>query len=453
MIDKYELARIIKEDNETPTLEFKREWYWNDKEGSNSKTGKQWGEFIKDILGLANGYLGYVGKTRYLIIGIDENDRTIHEVDYREIQALSNLIKFNKQVINKIESFAKPSLTNIKIYWMEIEQKQILVIEIPSPPSLVELVKEIQTKTKALDSGAVLLRKGQDNDSVRLASPKEFQDLNKEFDEYKKQQINGRSKLKVVKERSIEQTVLSYLNKNESFSLNSKYPKAEKNWDENIIYEVYKIQDPLGQIKYFIYIHESASQAKTFNYLKSKSIIGEDTLIVLTEKPESLEDPENRKKSLKGIFKTETVFFIDEFGYEFLYKNCISDYEPFDVSVFVESYSESDLAKQNDKTAFENLKEWYHFTSQPILAIKGYGGIGKTTLVKYFLDTIYNKDEDIGLLFIDSNAIISELSRLATSNNDIDDIFDFYQALYNSNGDGNEKKIRSKLITTFCRSR
>lgn len=41
--------------SESPILEFKQEWYWNDsteKEEMNVK----WGEFLKDLVSLFNGY-------------------------------------------------------------------------------------------------------------------------------------------------------------------------------------------------------------------------------------------------------------------------------------------------------------------------------------------------------------------------------------------------------------
>lgn len=60
--------------------------------------------------------------------------------------------------------------------------------------------------------------------------------------------------------------------------------------------------------------------------------------------------------------------------------------------------------------------------------IKGYGGIGKTTMVKQFLDDVYDTNRNIGLLFIDSNEIIDYLAHIAKSEKKIDDLYDFYLA-------------------------
>ena len=445
MIDDVELERIIQDERESPILEFKRQWYWNNSD-IDQGTPKKWGEFLKDILGLANGYLEYVGETRYLIIGVEESDKTIYNVDPQNIRILSNLNTFHQKVIQKIENHAKPSLTKIEIYWKEIEQKQILVIEIPSPPKFVELIKELQTKTRILDPGIVLIRKGQEEDSVRAASPDEIKDLEKEFNEYNKNnKNNNQNKPKIRKVRSIQKIVNSLLNMNASLSLVKE--DSIKNWETGIVFEVFKTQESWGDIKYFIYIHEDSSQVKTLNYLREESIIDTSSnLIVLTEKPEKLKKPEDRKAKLKSLFKTDKVYFIDEFAYDHLYGKCISDYEPFGVSVFVESYSDSSLSQNVEKTALERLNEWYESTAQPILAVKGYGGIGKTTLLKYFLDTIYKNNKNIGLLFIDSNHIINELNRLVNNDKNIDDIFDFYQALFNSGKYNLSEKFSQELL-------
>ena len=53
---------------ESPILEFKRQWYWDDSTPSNEMSDK-WGELLKDIIALANGYLNRAGECRYLIFG------------------------------------------------------------------------------------------------------------------------------------------------------------------------------------------------------------------------------------------------------------------------------------------------------------------------------------------------------------------------------------------------
>jgi hypothetical protein len=81
------------------------------------------------------------------------------------------------------------------------------------------------------------------------------------------------------------------------------------------------------------------------------------------------------------------------------------------------------------------------------MVVKGYGGIGKTTLVKQFLDDVYRNNEETGILFIDSNEIIGELEQIARSRNKIDDIYDFYIAQAGSQDGGEGKSFSRDLLS------
>ena len=66
-MDQQHLAQLLLKP-EGPSLEFKREFYKNYSE--KGEAGKrQRGEFIKDILSLANGDASTAGDTAYLIFG------------------------------------------------------------------------------------------------------------------------------------------------------------------------------------------------------------------------------------------------------------------------------------------------------------------------------------------------------------------------------------------------
>lgn len=447
MLDTKKIQELILK-GETPVVEFKFQWYWFDQEPDcNREKPKRWGELIKDIQGLANGYYSYAGQARYLIIGVNENNNELRNVDPRESAILEDLTQLKKKIVEKLEKFLNPAITNLEIYWVSLKKDiRVLAIEIPTPPKLVELKKELMTKTRTIDPGVYLIRKGQKKDEVRFATQEEIKDLEREIYEYhqfQKQVIEGRLSKKGPKERSIDRTVRLYIQKNESYSIASDYPVIKKDWESNIIFEVYKIEQDFGEDKFFVYLHERAAQGKTHNYLMETSLITKSLpLIVLTEKPQD-SSPEERKNNIEKIFKTKNVFFVEEFGYQFLYKDYIADYERYDVGVFVESFTDSDAAEE--RTALQILDDWYTSVSQPLMLIKGYGGIGKTTLTKYFLDSIHEKSEDIGILFIDSNEIINELTRLADIKNKIEDIFDFYEASEKIDG-ATVKKFSKELL-------
>ena len=79
-----------------------------------------------------------------------------------------------------------------------------------------------------------------------------------------------------------------------------------------------------------------------------------------------------------------------------------------------------------NRSAIAELENWYSHKAEPLMVIKGSGGIGKTTLAKQFLDRVHDVNPDSGILFIDSNEIIDDLSRMANSHKVIDNLYDFY---------------------------
>src|SRR5690606_16683816 len=92
---------------------------------------------------------------------------------------------FKKTLLQKLESCTKPALIDINVRLINIETNVLLVFEIPSPINLIELKRGFKTKTRHLDEGAVLIRKGQKTDEVRTATPDEIEGLKVEFSEYK----------------------------------------------------------------------------------------------------------------------------------------------------------------------------------------------------------------------------------------------------------------------------
>lgn len=247
-------------------------------------------------------------------------------------------------------------------------------------------------------------------------------------------------------ERSIAKTVQAYISKNSSFSLDVGFPIKHRDWAEKVIFELYKLSEELGSTKYFLYVHEGANQSKTLIYLTTNHYLKKGTpLIVLTEKPAALKESDRRKDNLKAVFSTENVFFIDDFGQQFLYKEHIQGFTPFNLPVYVESLSDTSLPG-TPESALHQLKSWYSSVSAPLVVIKGHGGIGKTTLVKQFLDEIHSATPDTGILFIDSHEIIGELEAIIRSRQKIDDIYDFYHA-QSVNQAGDTERLSKDLLS------
>lgn len=413
---------------ESPILEFKRQWYWN---GKNDNLQDAWGEFIKDIISLGNAYINYCGEDRYLIIGYDEGTNKKYNIDINKIYKLSNLNIFNKHFVKKLCKVVSPTIENIEVALMDLDGYDLLIFKIPSPVYMLELISELKTKTRHLDQGDVLVRKGKKGDSVKTATTQERKILEIQFKDYLsfssvQENINQISDDIQI---TIENTVQLYINKNSSYSYDEGYPKSFKNLSEKIYFEVYKISEQLGGQKEFLYIHENSNQSKTYGILKKEKLINDyESLIILTERPTKVNEVK-RKENIKNTFKASNVFFIDEFGYEFLYKDCFFEYQKFNLPIYVESLCAD---TEGETTALEKLEQWYRFDSLPLVVIKGYGGIGKTTIAKQFLDSVYENNKKSGLLFIDSNEIIDELARATSSTKKINDIYEFYVAQINA---------------------
>ncbi|MBO2623638.1 NACHT domain-containing protein [Shewanella algae] len=420
---------ILLEKEESPTLEFKKQWYWDDTTPPEEMADK-WGELLKDLISLANGYINKVGEHRYLIFGFSETEKKTYSLDLDKVKQLKNLTRFKKNLLQKMEKYTKPSLLDINLEEVNVGQDLLLVFEIPSPIDLIELRSELKTKTRHLDEGAVLVRKGQKTDEVRTATPGEIESLKSEFTKYREsalyKKMNTESEPS-TSEKSIEKTIQLFIDKNSSFSLADKFPVKERNWKENIIFEIYRLEDGFSGLKEFVYIHESSNQGKTLAEIKKRKLLNNlSSSIILIDRPK-IKEVERRKTNLKKLFGSEYVFFIDEFGYEHLYKDCILPYEKFNLPVYVDGLYDEDDAL--DLPAIKRLKEWFNSENEPLFVVSGHGGIGKTTLAKQFLDSVSEEDSDLGILFIDSKEIISELSRNFSIENKVSDVFDFYNAL------------------------
>ncbi len=417
--------KFLIQENESLYLEFKYEWYWKNNEKG---TVKQWGEFLKDFVALVNCYIDYVDSTKYLIIGIDENETTLEKriIDTRDF----NLDILQEKILNNLNKYFRSEdldscdYSNFTLKYYSFESKQILVIEIKPTKSLLILKKDLQDKNRTEKENNVFIRglKSNNEPEVLNASPEILEELKKKIKNYKTV-LEKEEK----KEKSIEKTVNLYVQNRQGFSLGN--PTKEKNWKENILYEIFPVKSDISNID-FIYIYDKTSQQKTYDHLKEKNLLDKEAQRwILIDN--------GLNKDLEGIkrkFEAKKIYSLDEFALKHLYGDYLTDSIYHDgnfkkqkqIQNFIEPYT-TDI--KNQKNALTILSEWFDTPLKPLMVIKGSGGIGKTTLVRYFLDKLFteNKKDNIQskILFIDSKEIINEISKQGKVNN----VYDFYEAL------------------------
>ena len=421
------LKNLINE-KESVFLEFKRDWYWNN---SEKPTDRQWGEFLKDFIALVNCNEDYTEQNKYLIIGVSEKSNKIEQrlVDTNLIDDFTpTLDKLKLKIIEKIDfyfslvSCSTPIYSNFTLSSEIINNKRILFFEIKPATEIIILHKDLQDKTRTEKKNNVFVRskKKSGDPEVTNASPETIGNLTLSLQTYKKK----RNK-EVSVEKSIEKTINLFVKNNSTYVLSDL--KQEKIWKENILYEVYKVTSDFVNID-FIYIFDKTNQKKTYNYLINKKIISDESIkYILIDN--------GLKKDINGIknkFKAKKVYSLDDFALEYLYKEHLNEDIYHDggfkkqrqIKNFIEPFTEN----SEDKNALIILSEWLDKTSKPLMVVKGYGGVGKTTLVKYFLDDIYESfnetDYKSKILFIDSKKIIDEISMQGN----VDNIFSFYKA-------------------------
>jgi len=179
-MDLSQVKHLISE-NENPKLEFKREWYTS----GESLDDKGWGEFLKDIVSLSNGNVGYVGRTAYLIIGVDDkfNDGRNRQIfDVQASGMLSETEQLRDVTLRKLQSTCSPSPPDIKLSFFDVSiDKQILIIEIPPSAGLIKLDRDLNTRGIRFRKGTVLTRIGQD---TAVAAPVEIDTLQREYQKF-----------------------------------------------------------------------------------------------------------------------------------------------------------------------------------------------------------------------------------------------------------------------------
>ncbi|MFP4792935.1 NACHT domain-containing protein [Pasteurella multocida] len=437
-----ELDRIVSI-GECGYVEYKRQWYWElDYQPNNDELQRLWGEFIKDFLSLTNANSASFGYTRFLVIGFDEKEKKYYDFSLNE--------KYFKELRNKIHSKIKKFISESSKIKYKISHEikdgiSIILIYIEQPIEIHSLCKEIQTKTLKYPINSTLGRgesSNDKNDRVVIISPEQIQELANKLSPVSNKTFNKRR-------RSIRATIDSYLERNSSFSLSDDFPKLSN--ESERYYEFYEVSHNISPHKiYFLYISENSMESTLKNFSDTFSKFLDKEISILIDKPSGTTQPEKRKNNLEKYAKSAKlkniqVYFIDEFGKKFLYKEYL---EPFlfkdgfnNTKNFIDNNVIDNSNKNSSLKAYQVISNWFKEEDSPIIVLTGIGGVGKTTLTKYFLNkNLKKQNQENYILFLDSSTLIDKLKATTVNN-----IYDLYKADLNEQAPFTEQLFKLSI--------
>lgn len=250
MLDTTFLTTLISK-SESPILEFKSQWYWNDEIEKLDKSNC-WGEFLKDFASLVNANNEYYNQNRYLIFGI-EDDGNICGVNFVELETE----KFINQLKNKIENFFN-FYPDFKIHNNIINDKKIIIFEIEQPRQILKVTKEFYDKKNICRENSIFVR--------GLSTKKDQIDIADENEIFLLQKNMGLILLdnEKISEAKIScrniKTALEYLALTKSLKIVSGFPfELESNGKVKYKGSVYSYKDDFDHQFDILYVHSSSN--------------------------------------------------------------------------------------------------------------------------------------------------------------------------------------------------
>jgi len=440
--------------NENEWLEFKCCWYEEKEEDVQDK--KRWGEFLKDFSALFNTNSKKENK-KYLIIGFDEDtgcqDYDLDKSNTR-INVFKDKVQFKKLIIKKLKNHFK----NIPIYkesselpiiseLFDIEvkivnAKKLLIFTIKKSPYLLEIKKQL-SGNETFREGSIIIRhlKVDGSPEVKNAGFDEKKIL---ISEVEKNKIN----IFPENERSIKKIVEVFKNKELPASTTSERVSTEYSYSSGSYFEIFKLRAKHINNIDFLYYPKYTSLTKIYNIIdKNKYLEFKGKKIILIDEKNQKGGIPNKqliKDKFEHKFHEFEVFTLEEYPKKELYPD-LNDLDffhqgNFGINDFIKPYTDI----SDTKTADLLLSEWYESSNEPLLVIKGIGGIGKTTAIKYFLDDLYDKKhKKVNILFINFKERINDIMK----NPILEDIFDFYKIVAKKN---NLENILDKKSLELC---
>lgn len=194
------------------------------------------------------------------------------------------------------------------------------------------------------------------------------------------------------------------------------------------------IKDSVGK---YVYLFQGNNLRPTYEYLIKEFPFlktQNSNLVLFLSKEQGQKQLEDRLINAKKIFKAHNAFYLDEF----VWRYCTSkeNYESSKSSSFLEInnfVSPKIETKEGSINDFDQIENWFRTEYDPILAITGSGGVGKTTTARAIADKFQESKKDSNVFFIEASDpdVINYLARISEKKQI--DLYDFYKAAFDSN--------------------
>jgi hypothetical protein len=219
--------------------------------------------------------------------------------------------------------------------------------------------------------------------------------------------------------------ILQFYKRNSLFNEVATFEDKSQKVGYQLFNEVDKV---LGISTYYLYLYEGINQTRTYNNIvASHNEVFKSKLVIFIPIEKEQKNIEVRKRNINDKFKPVSLFYIDDFIREHCTPTVIQDDDSkyLNINNFI-------TPEVNDGSGIVNIdgyfKSWHRQTDNPILVIKGGGGIGKTTLAYHFADKLVRYSPSNYVLFIDS--ILIKDSLLKNKNRESLNLYNFYEALF-----------------------
>ncbi len=235
------------------------------------------------------------------------------------------------------------------------------------------------------------------------------------------------------------------------YKRNAKFTELSKHEEKKskVGFQLYQEFDSvIKRATYYLYLYIGINQTQTLGYLKINhpTIFRDKNLIVFLPKEKEQLDLDRRINNIKKKFKPINIFYIDDFIRDECTPSLFDEDEKNQLlqlsNFIVPSFTNSKFRYESNVTLF--IKNWLSKEGDPILVIKGSGGIGKTTFAQHIADEAVKKSPKTFTFFIDSVLIKDNLIKRNKFRNQIN-LYSFYEALFNQE-DSTDSKLTEELF-------